>query len=86
MATPAHDTYAAINQWGKIQIICWVGQNLWFEHQINLDAGRLKVVLPDYTTSPKREIYAVFQPNRFQSTRLRLFVDVLVSAAKGLPW
>jgi hypothetical protein len=43
-------------------------------------------VLSDYVTSPKRDIYAVFQPNRFQSTRQRLFVDHLVSTCKQLPW
>ena len=46
----------------------------------------LHAVLPDYATSPKRDIYAVFQPNRFQSTRQRLFVDHLVSTCKRLPW
>lgn len=52
----------------------------------HLEAGRLQHVLPDFATAPKREIYAVFPPNRFQSTRLRLFVDHLVAAAKKLPW
>ena len=46
----------------------------------------LQAVLSDYVTSPKRDIYAVFQPNRFQSTRQRLFVDHLVSTCKQLPW
>jgi len=52
----------------------------------HIKIGRLQHVLPDYATSPAREIYAVFPPNRFQSTRLRLFVDHLVTAAKQLPW
>jgi len=46
----------------------------------------LHTVLSHYVTSPKRDIYAVFQPNRFQSTRQRLFVDHLVSTCKQLPW
>jgi len=46
----------------------------------------LHTVLTDYVTSPKRDIYAVFQPNRFQSTRQRLFVDHLISTCKQLPW
>jgi len=46
----------------------------------------LHAVLSHYVTSPKRDIYAVFQPNRFQSTRQRLFVDHLVSTCKQLPW
>jgi DNA-binding transcriptional LysR family regulator len=52
----------------------------------HLEGHRLQHVLPDFATSPKREIYAVFPPNRFQSTRLRLFVDHLVATAKQLPW
>ncbi|EEB84197.1 LysR family transcriptional regulator [Roseobacter sp. GAI101] len=52
----------------------------------HLKTRKLQAVLPDYVTSPKRDIYAVFQPNRFQSTRLRLFVDHLVSTSKQLPW
>lgn len=52
----------------------------------HLESGRLQHVLPEFETSPKREIYAVFQPNRFQSTRLRLFVDHLLAIAKQLPW
>lgn len=52
----------------------------------HLESRRLQHVLPDFVTSPKREIYAVFPPNRFQSTRLRLFVDHLVATAKRLPW
>lgn len=40
-----------------------------------LDRGTLVPVLTDYTTWPERNLYAVFPPNRFVSTRLRLFVD-----------
>ncbi len=53
------------------------------EHLENQD---LKSVLTDHETWPAREIYAVFQPNRFQSMRQRLFVDHLVSTCKKLPW
>lgn len=52
----------------------------------HLKSQRLQQVLPEFVTSPKREIYAVFPPNRFQSTRLRLFVDHLVATSKNLPW
>ncbi|MFP7674510.1 LysR substrate-binding domain-containing protein [Marivita sp. S0852] len=52
----------------------------------HLKNGDLQEVLPDYDTAPTREIYAVFPPNRFQSTRLRLFVDHLVEMSKNLPW
>lgn len=51
-----------------------------------LASKELQIILPDFKTFPKREISAVFPPSRFQSTRLRLFVDHLVSTAKGLPW
>lgn len=52
----------------------------------HLRSGDLQIILPEFETSPKREISAVFPPSRFQSTRLRLLVDHLVSTAKGLPW
>lgn len=53
------------------------------EHLENRD---LQIVLPGLVTAPKREIFAVFPPNRFQSTRLRLFVDHLVATSRQLPW
>lgn len=40
-----------------------------------LGARKLVCVLPDYCTWPERNLWAVFPPNRFMSTRLRLFVD-----------
>ncbi len=52
----------------------------------HLKNQELHAVVTDYITSPKRDIYAVFQPNRFQSTRQRLFVDHLISTCKQLPW
>lgn len=52
----------------------------------HLKSGDLQIILPDLETFPKREIFTVFPPNRFQSTRLRLFVDHLVKTAKRLPW
>lgn len=52
----------------------------------HIDNGLLQIVLPDYVTWPKRDIHIVFQPNRFLSTRLRLFVDHLTSACRHLPW
>jgi DNA-binding transcriptional LysR family regulator len=36
---------------------------------------KLVRVLETYQTVPERNLYAVFPPNRFISTRLRLFVD-----------
>jgi DNA-binding transcriptional LysR family regulator len=40
-----------------------------------LDKGTLVPVLTEYNTWPERSLFAVFPPNRFVSTRLRLFVD-----------
>ena len=52
----------------------------------HLENGRLLPVLPDCSTAPEREIYLVYPPNRFQSTRMRLFVDLLIAETKKLPW
>lgn len=46
----------------------------------------LQPVLRDYVTWPQRDIHAVFPSNRFQSTRLRLFVEHLAKTCKQLPW
>ncbi len=51
-----------------------------------LKEGLIKQVLPEYVTWPNRDIHAVFMPNRYLSTRLRLFVDHLTVACKSLPW
>jgi len=49
-------------------------------------SGALKCVLPDYFAWPQRDIHAVFMPNRYLSTRLRLFIDHMTKACKQLPW
>lgn len=43
--------------------------------QSALKDKRLVRILDDYHTAPERNLYAVFPPNRYVSTRLRLFVD-----------
>lgn len=43
--------------------------------QRDIEAGRLTTILDDYQTWPERHLYALFAPNRYLSTRLRLFVD-----------
>lgn len=45
-----------------------------------LHKKQLQKILPDYQSSPVRNLYAVFPPNRFVSTRLRLFVDHIQQA------
>jgi DNA-binding transcriptional LysR family regulator len=52
----------------------------------HLENQRLQRLLSNHLTWPERDIHAVFQPNRFQSTRLRLFVDHLAATCKQLPW
>lgn len=51
-----------------------------------LKEGLIKQILPEYVSWPNRDIHAVFMPNRYLSTRLRLFVDHLTLACKSLPW
>ena len=48
--------------------------------------GRLRALLPGYVTWPRRDIHAVFPPNRFLSARLRLLLDYLTEVCKDLPW
>lgn len=45
--------------------------------QSALKERRLVRVLADHQTIPERQLYAVFPPNRFISTRLRLFIDYM---------
>lgn len=52
----------------------------------HLKDGSLQALLQGYVTWPKRDIHAVFPPNRFLSTRLRLLIDDLAAACKELPW
>lgn len=40
-----------------------------------IENGRLATFLNDYVTTPERNLYAIFSPNRYLSTRLRLFID-----------
>lgn len=52
----------------------------------HLKSRKLVQILSQYTASPQRDINAVFMPNRYLSTRLRLFVDHLTVVCKNLPW
>lgn len=48
--------------------------------------GTLKPIMTTYQTWPERNLYAIFPPNRFLSTRLRLFVDYIGAyCAKAFP-
>ncbi len=46
--------------------------------------GQLQVVLPDYTP-PSHAVYALYPENRYLPTRMRAFVDFLVSEFGGTP-
>ncbi|SEK46808.1 DNA-binding transcriptional regulator, LysR family [Roseovarius nanhaiticus] len=52
----------------------------------HLETGALRPILTGYATAPQRDIFAVFPPSRFQSTRLRLLVEHLVATCRDLPW
>lgn len=47
-----------------------------------LTSGALQPILTGYTTWPERNLYAIFPPNRYLSTRLRLLVDHLDAYCK----
>ena len=42
-----------------------------------LDSGELVQVMNGYQTWPQRNVYALFQPNRYLSTRIRLLIEHL---------
>ena len=46
--------------------------------------GQLQIVLPDYTP-PSHAVYALYPENRYLPTRMRAFVDFLVSEFGGTP-
>ncbi|MFD2740921.1 LysR family transcriptional regulator [Sulfitobacter aestuarii] len=52
----------------------------------HLREGHLQHLLPTCQTWPERDIHLLFRPNRYQPTRLRLFVDHLVKTAADFPW
>lgn len=49
-------------------------------------SGKLVNLLPNYTTAPERNIYALFPEKRHQSVRVKLFVEMLAETSKALPW
>lgn len=51
-----------------------------------LQRGDLLRVLPHLETRPVRGIYAVFAPERAESTRVRLFLDALIKASNAFAW
>lgn len=51
-----------------------------------LQSGQLMQLLPDYTTYPPRNIYALFPEQRHLSTKTRLLIDWLTECSKAFPW
>lgn len=52
----------------------------------DIKAGNLVPILSDFQTWPELNIHALFPPNRYLSTRVRLFVDHLTNICRDLPW
>lgn len=48
--------------------------------------GKLVPVLEQYHTAPARSIYAIFPPNRYQSAKLRTFLDFIGERFAGKPY
>ena len=51
-----------------------------------LESGQLVRILPKFTTTPTRGIYAMYPQNRYLSTRTRLFIDWLSQASERFAW
>jgi DNA-binding transcriptional LysR family regulator len=51
----------------------------------DLQAGRLRAVLTEYTTS-ERNLYAVYLPNRHLSAKVRAFIDFLLERFEAPPY
>jgi DNA-binding transcriptional LysR family regulator len=52
----------------------------------HINSGDLVHLLPEHTTTPARNIYAMFPENRYLSTKVRLFIDHMTDFGKTLPW
>lgn len=52
----------------------------------DIKEGNLVPILSEFQTWPEINIYALFPPNRYLSTRVRLFVDHLTNICRDLPW
>lgn len=48
--------------------------------------GKLVPVLAGYQPAPARSIYAIFPPNRYQSAKLRAFLDFIGERFAGTPY
>ncbi len=50
----------------------------------HLDSGQLVELMPHHHSWPQRNVYALFQPNRYLSTRLRLLIEHLHGYCQGI--
>ncbi len=57
-----------------------------FSAATEIKAGTLIHILPDYETNPPRQIVALMPPNRYRSTKVKLFTEWLRNGCKALPW
>lgn len=52
----------------------------------DIKKGKLVPILEPFTPTPERNIYAIFPPNRYQSTKVRTFLDFLSERFSGKPY
>lgn len=69
------DSASMMAEAAKAGIGIIIAPSFLFCHE--LVSGDLKPILTDYHSVPERSLYAIFAPNRYLSTRLRLFIDHL---------
>lgn len=51
----------------------------------HIQAGQLVHILPEYQTAPLRQITALMPPNRYRSTKVKLFLEWLLQSCKAMP-
>lgn len=52
----------------------------------HIHTGALVPLLTEYLSWPRPDIYAVYMPSQYISTRLRLFIDHIAAHCNNLPW
>ncbi|MGE4313544.1 MAG: LysR family transcriptional regulator [Pseudobdellovibrionaceae bacterium] len=69
------DSASMMSEAAKAGLGIIIAPSFLFCHEII--GKELIPILPNYQTMPERNLYAIFPPNRYLSTRLRLFVDYI---------
>ena len=57
-----------------------------FSVAVYLESKHLVHILKDFRSYPEPAIYALFAQNRYQSTKIRLFIDWMIEKCNDLPW